>query len=178
MRPLVPSCLSISLHGTDRMASTNSREISYLGILLTFVDIFRSLLKSSKNNRHCTWRPAYVYVNGLYNVGRLFCMRYALRPKLNWRLYILPCIGHVKEIAYLALYEISTGITVWRPLRKKGRKPDISSFTKEVKEITSRRLRDRGKEWIIAREAEERVDDPNIIQRPTRKKVYEYSDCV
>jgi hypothetical protein len=58
----------------------------------------------------------------------------------------LPCIGHVKEIAYLVLYEIRTGITVWHPLREKCRKHDISPFTREVQEIKYLNLRDKGKE--------------------------------
>jgi hypothetical protein len=86
----------------------------------------------------------------------------------------LPFIEHVKEIAYLALYEISAGITVWRRLRKKCRKHDTSMFTGEAQEITSRRLRDRGKKRGTAREAEERVDDPNITSCPTRIKMYMY----
>ena len=73
-----------------------------------------------------------------------------------------PFTEEVQETRYLAFYEISTGITVWRHLRKKCRKHGISPFTREVQEITSPSLSERGKKRSRTREAEERFDDPNI----------------
>jgi len=48
-KTISPIMSAICLHRIERMAATNSREIYYLGIFLTFVDIFRSQSKSNKN---------------------------------------------------------------------------------------------------------------------------------
>ena len=45
---------------------------------------------------------------------------------------ILPCTRHTEKTVYLAVYSISTGKTISRPLRDKDRKYDISQFTRDA----------------------------------------------
>ena len=54
--------LSVCLHGTACLFLDRFSWNFILGFLLNFFCLFWVLLKSGKNNRHCTWRSIYIYV--------------------------------------------------------------------------------------------------------------------
>jgi hypothetical protein len=82
-------CLSICPHDTVRLSWDGFGESSNLGILVRFVDAFRSY----KSNRHFTWRPTYGYVTGLTNEDRrVFSVKYEQRTKKQMTIVIYPVL--------------------------------------------------------------------------------------
>jgi hypothetical protein len=88
IRASVNSCICpfvhLSILASVRMEErdchvTDLRGVSYLGFLLTSVEVCRRLLKMDKHNRHFICRPTYIYVSSLL-LGR-DCVFFVVRTE-------------------------------------------------------------------------------------------------
>lgn len=75
-------CLSVCLHGAVCLSVDRFSWNFILGFLLKFFCLFWFLLKSGKNNKHCTWRPTYIYVIVLFSGAR--CVFHDVWTMTKW----------------------------------------------------------------------------------------------
>ena len=117
-----PRCVSVC-PSVRPFLSTEERVFPPDGFLWFFIfGTFNKIWsKSARYNRHFTWRPTYIYVNGLYNGDSLLCkvgieayrtsgktFRFVREYKCN---SIYPLL-YVEEKRYLSVYEITKNIYI------------------------------------------------------------------